>query len=227
LSQDRVRNWALRFVPDKADEETRTKRIRVSTETTILDTWDAPFAGRDSWCEEMEALLSCTADQLPIRRHGITFTAEDAAGNVLSQCLTSVQGKNKEVADLGGTNGVKALADAMNSIASTADKVLATARLQCDSLGKTVAALSDEVQDLHNLARAQRAKDTVAGEDGESAEITKMAFAKLEEYGPQILELGRMYLEVKGATPSATATQSPAVRSIVQAVTATNGKAAS
>jgi len=225
MAQDRVRQWALRFVPDKADEDSRTKRIRVSTETAILDTWDAPFAGRDAWCEEMEALLACTADQLPIRRHGITFTAEDATGNVLSQCLTSVQGKNKEAADMGGTNGVKALADAMNSIAATADKVLATARLQCDSLGKTVAALSDEVQDLHTLARAQRAKDTVAGEDGDP-ELTRIVLAKVDEYAGPLIELGKMYMETKGATPPKPS-DSAAVRSIVQAVTSTNGKAAS
>jgi len=226
MSQDRVRQWALRFVPDKADEESRTKRVRVSTETTILDTWDAPFAGREAWCEEMEALLSCTADQLPIRRHGITFTAEDAAGNVLSQCLTSIQGKNKEAADLSSTNGIKALADAMNSIASTADKVLATARLQCDSLGKTVAALSDEVQDLHTLARAQRAKDTVSGEGDSDPELTRIVMTKIDEYAGPLIDLGKMYLETKGATPPKPG-DSAAVRSIVQAVTSTNGKAAS
>lgn len=226
MAQDRVRQWALRFVPDKADEESRTKRIRVQTETTILDTWDAPFTGREAWCEEMEALLACTADQLPIRRHGITFTAEDATGNVLSQCLTSVQGKNKEAADMGGTNGVKALADAMNSIAATADKTLATARLQLDSLGKTVAGLSDELLDMHNLARAQRAKDTVSGTDDADPELTRIVMQKIDEYAGPLIDLGKMYLEVKGATPPKPS-DSPAARSILQAVASTNGKAAS
>lgn len=223
MAQERVREWAKRFVPEKPDEEHRTKRIRVATETQILDTWEAPFPGRETWIEEMESLLSCSADQMPIRRHTVTFTAEDAQGVVLSQCPTTVQGKNKDASDLMGGNGVKAITDSMNALAQTMDKVLATARLQCDSCTKALGAMSDEVQDLHAVLRAQRAKDSV-GNDSDSDAVTAIAIQKLEQYAEPIIELGKMYLETKGATPRPS---TPSAKVITNAVTDINRKAAS
>ncbi len=220
MAQDRVRAWAQRFVPEKADEESRTKRIRVQSDTQILDTWEAPFPSREDWCVEMEALLACTADQLPIRRHGVTFTAEDASGQVLAQCLTSIQGRNKEAAET-GANGIKAVADAMNAVAATMDKVLASARAQLESATKALAAMSDEVQDLHELHRKKRALETLEGSDGGENAVAAAALAKVEQYLPALVGLGEMWLETKGATPS------QAVKAITQAVAHTNGKAAS
>jgi hypothetical protein len=220
MAQDRVRQWAQRFVPEKADEESRTKRIRVQSDTQVIDTWEAPFPSREDWCNEMEALLACTADQLPIRRHGITFAAEDASGQVLSQCLTSIQGKNKEAAET-GANGIKAVADAMNAVAATMDKVMASGRAQLDAATKAFAAISEEVQDLHELHRRKRALETV--EDGGDSAIGQVAIAKLEQYAPAILELTEMWLQTKGANPSTNS----AVKAITQAVAHTNGKAAS
>lgn len=226
MAQERVKTWAIRFVPEAADVDSKVKRIRAQTDTQVLDTWDAPFAGRGTWCDEMEALLEAVAEQLPTRKHSVTFTAEDAAGAVLSQCGTWITGKNKDAADLASNGGPKALADAMNSMAGTMERIMASGRLQCDSLGKTVDTLAAQCQALVELHKEKTEREIVEREHnlitgGVENEIGKIAISKLEEYLPPIIELGQMWFESKGV-----ARKTPAASAILHAVATTaTGKA--
>lgn len=218
MAQERLKQWALRMIPDGDGSEGKVKRIRCQTDTQILDTWDAPFAGRETWCDEAEALIAAHAEQLPVRRHAILFTAEDSGGTILSQCTTHCMGRNKDAAEIGVNNGAKALTDAMNGIAQTVNTVLGTARQQCESLGKTVETLSEQVQDLVELHKAKTEKEIAETEMG--SQVASMFIQKLDEFGPPLLELGKLYLTSKN-NPSA-------VSAIVQAAAngATTGKAA-
>lgn len=222
MAQERVRQWALRIVPEAADAESKVKRIRCQTDVQVLDTWDAPFVGRDSWCEEMEALLVMHAEVLPARKHTVMFSAEDSAGNILSQTTTTILGKNKEAGDFNANNGVKAFSDAMASLSTTMEKVLSTARIQCESVGKTCETLAAGYQEMVEIVKAKADEDVanatgnnVIDEVGEN--IAKQALAKLDEYGPTLLELGKLYLQ----------NRSPAASAIANAVQHAQGKAAS
>jgi hypothetical protein len=224
MAQERVRQWAIRFVPEGTDTESKVKRIRAQTDTQVLDTWDAPFLARADWCAEMEALLDMVAEQLPTRKHSVTFTAEDAAGAVLSQCGTWITGKNKDAADHASPGGPKALADAMNSMAATMERIMASGRLQCDSLGKTVDTLSTQVQDLVELHKVKTEREIVERENGGASgidnELGQLVVKKIEEYAPPLIELGQMYFESKGVQR-----KTSAANAILHAVTTTNGKA--
>jgi hypothetical protein len=223
MAQERVRQWALRIVPEAADADSKVKRIRCQTDVQVLDTWDAPFLGRDSWCEEMEALLAMHAEVLPARKHTVMFSAEDSAGNILSQTATTILGKNKEAQEFNANNGVKAFADAMQSLSTTMEKVLHTARVQCDSVGKTCETLAEGYQKMVEIVK-EKADEEVANAGGDDGvldqvgeNIARQALAKLDEYGPTLLELGKLYLQ----------NRSPAASAIANAVQHAQGKAAS
>lgn len=222
MRQERVRQWAIRVVPEAADADSKVKRIRCQTDVQVLDTWDAPFAGRETWCDEMEALLLMHAEVLPQRKHVVMFTAEDSAGNVVSQTSTTIAGKNKEAGEFNANNGVKAFSDAMASLSQTMEKVLHTARVQCESVGKTCETLAAGYQEMVEIVK-QKADEEVAEAQGGGAldqvgeDIAKQALKKLDEYGPTLLELGKLYLTQR----------SPVASAIANAAQHTAGKAAS
>jgi len=219
MAQERVRNWAIRFVPEETDKTSRVKRIRCSTADSVLDTWDAPFAGREQWCDEMEALLEACAEQLAPRRHPITFTALDANDSPLSQVSTTIVGRNKDAHDLSANGGPKALADAMNALASTQAKISETANRQLESATKTIEALSEEVQGFMTIERTRRENEVNGENTGDvvSHDIANRFVKLAEENGPALLELLKLTLQNKN----------PTAAQVIGAVaaTATNGKA--
>ena len=220
MAQERVRNWAIRFVPEETDKTSRVKRIRCSTADSVLDTWDAPFAGRDQWCDEMEALLDACAEQLAPRRHSVTFTALDANDSPLSQVQTTVVGRNKDAHDLSANGGPKALADAMNALASTQAKISETANRQLESATKTIETLSEELQGYLTNERTRRENEVNGGEntgDVVSHDIANRFVKLAEENGPALLELLKLTLQNKN----------PTAAQVIGAVgaTVTNGKA--
>lgn len=202
MAQERVRNWALRFVPDEDDKTNRVKRIRCSTADSVLDTWDSPFAGRDQWCDEMEALLDACAEQMAQRRHTVTFTALDSNDSPLSQCTTSIVGRNKDAHDLSANGGPKALADAMSALATTQQKISETANRQLESATKTIEALSEELQGYAALERTRRENEIngTSGADPVGADIAQRFVKLAEDNGPALLELLKLTLQNKSPT---------------------------
>jgi hypothetical protein len=221
--QAKLRQWAERMIPDAKEgdkpEDGKVHSIRLASDTQVWDTWYSPFPSPGTWCDEVEALLDAQADQLPIRRHTLTFTAEDSAGKPIAQQLTSVQGKNKEANELGGhTAATKAIAEAIEGLTRTMNAILKSAETQVTSLTRTVESQAGQIHDMVELFKAKNEQAVAESEIGN--QVGQMILSQVQELGGPLLELGKAYFESRGKVPGAALDR-------VASVITSNGKGAS
>ncbi len=85
--------WAPQQLARKGEEAIKT--IQLNAEGMIYETWSAPFDAPDEFIVKAKAVLAALAGEAPkAKRIGLTFTALDDKGQILSQCPSSVIGTN-------------------------------------------------------------------------------------------------------------------------------------
>jgi len=180
-----LKAWAERVIRVVENGAT-AKRIRLTTDGNVWETWEAPFPPIDEWVQGAEDLLLVLAEELPTRRVPVTFTAEDGAGAVLSTLPKSITGKNKVAAELGQNQHAKAQADAMASLAATMETILRLARLQCETSGTQLEKQAQQIYDLVELARAKQ--DAELLQSNESTDAQQKLVQQFTDAAPMLLQ---------------------------------------
>lgn len=200
----------MKEVPESG---TVARKIRMIVDSNVVETWD-PVLGLDAagWVRDVDAIRDSLLEELPKRRVPCVFAAEDAAGGLISQHVTSVLGKNAAAQDLGTQNGAKALSDALASVAKTVDAVLAQARNMMDFQAAQLERKDEQIFEYAELFRAIQKLELEQGET-ENA-VSKMLLTQLEGAAPIAMQALQHYMEKSHATKMAAAA----------AAAATNGK---
>jgi hypothetical protein len=190
------------------------RKIILSGEGQIFEQW-CPVIGLEpmQWAQEATALLKSLEDELPKRRCQMSFTAEDANGAPLAQCLISVTGKNAAVQDLGTQNGAKALSDALASVSKTMEAVLGQARQMMEFQAVQLNKAHDQLGEYVDLFQAIQKVELENGQQENAA--SQMLLRQVEEASPMIMGLIQHWMTNPAKTAGATSGVAAA---------ATNGK---
>lgn len=203
MSIPALEDWAKKGFQVVDQNGTTWKRIQLTTDGQVWQTWEAPFSEASVWAQEADTLMNQLAEEFPIKRVGLMFTAQDGSGGVLAQLPQSVMGRNKAAAEFSSQGASKALSEAMRSLAETMDQVLKTAREQLAAQSLRIESDQEEIRNLHELMRAQRELEAVEKEQTNA--VSDILISQLKEAGPlamQALELVMKKAAEKKATPA-------------------------
>lgn len=175
----------LREVQEGVPQATR---VRLQTEGTTWETWE-PLTGVDpqQWATDAESLIAVLTPELPKRRVQLIFVAESSAGTVISQIARTVTGQNASAQDLGTQNGAKALADAIASVAKTADYVLEMARKMMDFQASQLEKTHSQLDGAHEMFMAIR-KVELESDQQESA-ASKIMLEQVQQATPMLMAM--------------------------------------
>jgi hypothetical protein len=166
------------------------RRVRLMCEGTVFETWE-PIQGvgldPEAWARDAETLVQALLPELPKRRVQLTFVAEDSAGASMGTLLRTVTGQNPSAQDLGTQNGAKALADAIASVAKTADAVLESARKMLDFQSSQLEKKDQQLAECHELFMAIKKVELEAGEQ-ENA-VSKIMTEQVQQALPLLMQL--------------------------------------
>lgn len=178
------------------------RRVRLMCEGTVFETWE-PIQGvglePEVWARDAETLIQALIPELPKRRVQLTFVAEDSAGASLATMLRTVTGQNASAQDLGTQNGAKALADAIASVAKTADAVLESARKMLDFQSSQLELKDKQLAECHELFMAIKKVELEAGEQ-ENA-VTKIMGEQLQQAMPLLMTLAEHWVKSPPKVP--------------------------
>lgn len=180
------------------------RRVRLMCDGTVFETWEPIHAvgiEPEQWAKDAELLIQALIPELPKRRIQLTFVAEDSAGGTLATLPRTVTGQNQNAQDLGTQNGAKALADAIASVAKTADAVLETARKMLDFQSHQIESRDKQLLEAHELFMAIRKVELEAGEQ-ENA-VGKIMSEQLQQAAPLLLTLVEHWAKSPSKSPAA------------------------
>lgn len=200
-----LREWAERALRVVEQDGTCAKLVRLSSEGTPWETWHAPFPDVEQFIIEAHAVQEAIKAECPIRRVPLMFTAEGAAGNVLSQYPTSVQGTNKQADALAGSgnNAAKAFAEAMESITRVMVAVTKSQESHVVSLTKTLESQAEQIHDLIEYHKAKQELELT--EQRETSDASSMLMAQVKEVLPMIPHALELFLKDKQNSQAAEA----------------------
>lgn len=182
--------WIETLVHEVTEGTAAPRRVRLACEGTVFETWE-PIVGvglePEQWAKDAETLVQALLPELPKRRIQLQFVAEDSAGATIKTHLRTVTGQNANAQDLGTQNGAKALADAIASVAKTADAVLETARKMMDFQNATIENQAKHLSDAHELFMAIR-KTELEGEEQQNT-AGKIMTEQLQQAAPLLMQL--------------------------------------
>jgi len=171
------------------------RRVRLMCEGTVFETWE-PIQGvgldAEAWARDAETLVQALLPELPKRRVQLTFVAEDSAGASMGTLLRTVTGQNPSAQDLGTQNGAKALADAIASVAKTADAVLESARKMLDFQSSQLEKKDAQLAECHELFMAIKKVELEAGEQ-ENA-VSKIMTEQVQQALPLLMQLAQHWV---------------------------------
>jgi len=177
------------------------RRVRLMCEGTVFETWE-PIQGvgldPDAWAKDAETLVQALLPELPKRRVQLTFVAEDSAGASMGTLLRTVTGQNPSAQDLGTQNGAKALADAIASVAKTADAVLESARKMLEFQSQQLEKKDLQLADCHELFMAIKKVELEAGEN-ENA-VGKIMTEQVQQALPLLMQLAQHWVNSPAKT---------------------------
>lgn len=170
-----LREWAEKVIARGSGDDTTTKAalIRLMSDGNTWDTWDLPLE-LEKFLEQADAMKAAIAEECPIRRVPLMFSAETATGTVLAQYPSSVQGKNKQADALAGAgNGAaKAFAEAMEGISRVVVATLKSAEVQIATVTRTCESQATQIHDLIEYHRTKQELElTEAKENSNTQEI--------------------------------------------------------
>lgn len=179
------------------------RKVRLIAEGTTFETWE-PIHGvgiePETWAKDAELLIQAMLAELPKRRVQLSFIAEDSLGGTISTHLRTVTGQNASVQDLGTQNGAKALADALASVAKTADSVLESARKMLDFQADQLQKKEEQLHEAHEVFMAIR-KVELEGAEQESV-VGKVMTEQLQNALPLLMQLGEHMIKNAGTKNS-------------------------
>ena len=169
-----LREWAQKALSrESAEEGAKTGVVRLSSSdtNTTWETWTAPFPDVETFLQEAEAVKGQIAEECPVRRVPLMFTAEKASGATIAQYPTSIQGKNRQADALAGSgnNAAKAFAEAMEGISRVVVATLKSAEVQIGSLTKTLESQATQIHDLIEYERVKQKLELTEKQDNNGA----------------------------------------------------------
>jgi hypothetical protein len=209
-----LQQWAEKWINVVSEGGTIAKRITLTSEGQKWETWEHPFPKAEDWAREAEAMLSNLCEELPPRKHTMMFTAEEAAGAILSQMPKSIIGKNKGASEIGSQAGAKALSDALAACATTMDAILKSAAAWVATTTTRTESDAEEIRALHDLLRAKREEEALAVE--QDGAVKAIIVEQLKGLGPIVntgleLWMEKRKQELVKKAPSAVASAVEAV----------------
>lgn len=190
-----------KLVREVTDGMQAARRVRLMCEGTVFETWE-PIQNAgiepDVWARDAETLIQALIPELPKRRVQLTFVAEDSQGASLATMLRTVTGQNASAQDLGTQNGAKALADAIASVAKTADAILESARKMLDFQAAQLERKDAQLAEAHELFMAIKKVELEAGEQ-ENA-VTRIMGEQLQQAMPLLMMLGENWVKNSAKT---------------------------
>jgi hypothetical protein len=175
------------------------RRVRLMCEGTVFESWE-PIHGvglePEQWARDAEILVQALVPELPKRRMQLSFVAEDSTGATLQTMLRTVTGQNANAQDLGTQNGAKALADAIASVAKTADAVLESARKLMEFQSGQIEKLQLHLDQAHEMFMAIKAAELESEENGNAA--SKIMLEQLQQASPLLMQLGEHWVKNLG-----------------------------
>jgi hypothetical protein len=169
--------------------------IVLTAEGTTLETWSAPFADSETFVLEAQAVIAEFAEDFPKRRIPLLFTASNAAGELKTQCPSSVMGKNVNTDALlgGGSSAPKAFADGMAGISAVMNSVLKAAK---DMIDTQQAIIKSKDEQIHAFAEYFRVKQEVeATEAKTSSDTNTYLMDQLKTVLPLGLQAAEVFIE--------------------------------
>lgn len=205
MSLPAIKIWVEKGFKTVEQNGSHWVRLRLTSDGQVWQTWDKPWPSAEEFATELQALFESLSEELPVRRHTMTLTAEDGAGGVLGTLMHSVMGKNKQAQELGQQGAAKAFSDAMRSLAETLDMVAKSARDQLSAQGLRIQEDAEEIRALHELLRQQRAAELL--QEQNSSAVSEMLVAQLKEATPLLMGVGELFLEKAKAKTAEKAAQ--------------------
>ena len=218
-----LREWAQKALSrESAEEGAKTGVVRLSSSdtNTTWETWTAPFPDVETFLQEAEAVKGQIAEECPVRRVPLMFTAESSSGATIAQYPTSIQGKNRQADALAGSgnNAAKAFAEAMEGISRVVVATLKSAEVQIGSLTKTLESQATQIHDLIEYQRVKQELELTEKQDNNTAQNVVMD--QVKQILPMIPEALGFWLESQKNSP-AKAAVAEAVKTV--ATNLTNG----
>ena len=192
-----LREWATRALKEVEQDGTAARTVRLTSDGTTWETWAHPFPDIETFLTEATAVLEQIANECPVRRVPLMFTAENATGGVLTQFPTSIQGKNKNADALAGSgnNAAKAFAEGMEGLSRVMTAVLKSAETQVTSLTKTLESQANQIHELIEYHRAKQELELTEQKDNTNAQ--SMMMDQLKEVMPLIPQALELFLQDK------------------------------
>ncbi len=188
-----LREFAQRILtPAPESTEPAAKLVRLSSDGAVWMTWEPPFPELEVFLAEAEAVRASIAEESPVRRIALMYTAETGAGLVLQQFPSSVQGKNKAADALAGSgnNAAKAFAEAMEGITRVLVAVTKSQESHVISLTRTLESQAEQIHELIDYHRAKQELELTEQKSDNNAQALVMAQIKdVLPLVPQALEL--------------------------------------
>lgn len=201
-----LREWATKeFARVSTDEAAKLATIRLNGDGNQWETWTAPFPDLEQFLVEAEAMKLAIADECPIRRVALTFTAETASGATLAQYPTSVQGKNKQADALAGSGNAaaKAFAEAMEGMSRVMVGVLKSAEIQVATVTRTLESQATQIHDLIEYHRVKQELELTEQKANSSAQ--DMVMEQVKTILPMIPDALELWIASKKSSPVAAA----------------------
>lgn len=208
-----LEQWAPRALDQSIENPTKT--IQLASDGLIWETWSAPFPELGAFLEQAKAVMASFSEECPKKRVPLLFTALGAGGEILTQCPSSIMGKNAQADAMVGAGGgtAKAFADAMVGIVATMNAVNKAAKEMVENVTAANRALTEQIVDLREFAEATQ--DAALADKKSSGDMNEFLVQQLKDASPLALEALSMFLESK-KTPSV-------VKAVVTGINHING----
>lgn len=214
--------WAERQFKVVEQDGSCAARIRLTcvNDQSCLEMWEpgSPTWGdAAAWAREATELIDQWLREMPAKPISLLFVSEDKTGQQRASCPMTVRGTNREAsADLLKGRDVKALAESMDSISRTVDRVLATANGQLDRSNSTLETLTKAHADVLDYLRVKHENEALKVQEQQTTNTQIMNL--VNQFGGPLLELIGAHIKMspaaqKVATAAASAVASAAAAS--------------
>lgn len=179
--------WAEKLNDVDSESSHRIKRIRLaSVEGQTWHTWDTPIEDVKEFVDDVGTVLDALAEEWPARVVQVTITAEDAQSTVVATIPISVRGRNKSASGALMNSEPRAMADAMDSLARTTERLLGMSNTQIKLADERAALLAKENAELRELIISKEELRLVEAQTAENTtnELTQQFMGVL----PMLLE---------------------------------------
>jgi hypothetical protein len=181
--------WAERTLKTVEENGHAIARVKLmSVEGNAWETWEAPFPAPADFVRELETVTAALAEEWPKKKIQVLLVAEDTGGTVHSQCPYSVWGKNQSAhGALFSNDGSRALAEGMDQIVRTQERVLASANTQLRIQQEFAEKLMQQNHELLDYIRVSKEREAL--EAAQNNQVTNMLGDAFKEHLPLLLDV--------------------------------------